>query len=195
MCREKTNMNNNSNIKICSHCKKNLPIDLFYKNKSKKDGYQDNCKSCHNSYNKYNKEYHSKYYKNHEDKIKEYREKNIEKVREWKRNYYKNHKDEVYKSVQKYNHTPRGKLVMKIRDHKRRNVLHDFTLDQLEQKLLETKGTCPGYNCNSHYVGLDNLTLDHNPPISSVQIGFVYHIEDIEFLCRKCNCKKSDWLT
>ena len=33
-------------MKLCNKCKKEKPLDLFHKNKSKKDGLQDCCKPC-----------------------------------------------------------------------------------------------------------------------------------------------------
>lgn len=37
--------------KICSTCKKELPLDFFYANKTKKDGTQTSCKECKKKYN------------------------------------------------------------------------------------------------------------------------------------------------
>lgn len=36
--------------KVCCKCKKVLPTEEFYKNKSKKDGYVDYCKKCESQY-------------------------------------------------------------------------------------------------------------------------------------------------
>ena len=38
--------------KVCSKCKKELPISEFYKNKSRKDGLHIQCKNCVNEYAK-----------------------------------------------------------------------------------------------------------------------------------------------
>lgn len=37
-------------VKSCFRCKKILPVDLFYKNKSKKTGYDSSCKNCFRSH-------------------------------------------------------------------------------------------------------------------------------------------------
>lgn len=36
----------NSSNKKCSRCKKDLLCEFFYKNRSKKDGYESYCKTC-----------------------------------------------------------------------------------------------------------------------------------------------------
>ena len=38
--------------KVCSKCKRELPISEFYKNKSRKDGLNAQCKNCMNEYAK-----------------------------------------------------------------------------------------------------------------------------------------------
>lgn len=70
-----------------------------------------------------------------------------------------------------------------------RNIKEDFTGKELRQKKLRTKGICPVCKTN---VGVDNLTKDHNPPMSKVRKGFVYNLNDIGFLCRSCNSSKSE---
>jgi hypothetical protein len=37
-------------LKYCSTCKKDKPIDQFNKNKTKKDGYATQCKTCRSEY-------------------------------------------------------------------------------------------------------------------------------------------------
>lgn len=50
--------------KVCSNCKENVSISNFHKNKSSKDGLQNNCKRCQSVYTslyvKNNKEYTNK---------------------------------------------------------------------------------------------------------------------------------------
>lgn len=41
--------------KVCSECKRELPIEMFYKNKSKSDGFQSYCKQCCSDYDRGNK--------------------------------------------------------------------------------------------------------------------------------------------
>ena len=61
-------------MKMCSKCKKELPMtsEYYHKNKAKKDGLASECRECVSKYRKANKH-----------KQKEYREKNKEKRKEW----------------------------------------------------------------------------------------------------------------
>lgn len=39
-------------MKVCIHCGERKPLNLLVKNKNMKDGYKNECKSCHNSLQK-----------------------------------------------------------------------------------------------------------------------------------------------
>lgn len=75
----------------------------------------------------------------------------------------------------------------RIRRKRKNGIIEKFTLKELQEKKIQYYGICP--RCNI-LVGENNLTLDHIKPISSVPIGFVYTINDIQFLCRPCNSAK-----
>ena len=49
--------------KVCSKCKRELPISEFHKNKSRNDGIYSQCKQCRSKYL-------SEYYKNNKEQIK-----------------------------------------------------------------------------------------------------------------------------
>lgn len=52
--------------KICSHCNNPQPISKFWKNKTKKDGYDNTCSDCRNLYyKKRDKEAHKKWAQNY----------------------------------------------------------------------------------------------------------------------------------
>jgi hypothetical protein len=61
---------NNTNYKICSHCKENKPTTEFHYNKRSIDKLQLQCKFCQ-------KEIHSEYYRQNKEKIKQ-------KTKEWR---------------------------------------------------------------------------------------------------------------
>jgi len=67
------------------------------------------------------------------------------------------------------------------------SMIHDYTFEQWQNKKQQTNGICP--KC-SNYIGINKLTLDHIIPISKAPKGFVYTINDIQPLCKKCNCSK-----
>lgn len=83
-------------MKRCSACKVEKPFEEFSKNKTRKDGYSSECKSCVKKYQKENKgkfcEYNKQYYEENKDKIskrhrqysKQYKKENKGKVLSWK---------------------------------------------------------------------------------------------------------------
>lgn len=107
------------------------------------------------------------------------------------KNYYKTEKGKA--AYKKYRQTPKGKLISLIASHKhtekKKNVIHDYTLEQAQKKLSDTNGIC--LICMK-YVGINNLTLDHIIPLSKVPFGAVYTINDIQFICKSCNSRKGN---
>jgi hypothetical protein len=75
-------------MKTCCRCKEIKDYDNFKKNRSRKDGYASNCRSCDKIDYEKNKE------KNRE-RCKKWRENNIEKISERKKNYRKNNIEKV----------------------------------------------------------------------------------------------------
>ena len=69
-------------MKNCSVCKKEKDYSEFYKNKSKKDGYTFDCKSCRKEY----------FCKNKNIRV-EYLEKNKLRIKEWRKNNTKINKE------------------------------------------------------------------------------------------------------
>ena len=84
-------------MKTCFRCKEIKEYDNFKKNRSKKDGYASNCKSCDKIYYEKNKEKIS-------ERFKEWRENNIEKISERKKNYRKNNIEKVKEQERKCYH-------------------------------------------------------------------------------------------
>lgn len=60
--------------KFCCDCKKNLPLDEFFKNRSTKDGYQSICKNC-------SKVRTQRYQKDHPEKMREHAKRHWHKYR------------------------------------------------------------------------------------------------------------------
>ncbi len=90
--------------KICSRCKKEKPLGMFYEDKSKKDGYRSYCIECNKDYNRAyyykNKERYKEnrkaYYLKNKERLnklsKAYRKKNAEKIRKAKLKIINKHK-------------------------------------------------------------------------------------------------------
>lgn len=78
-------------LKQCKKCRKELPLENFYKSKYTKDGYRSYCKEC-------DKENNHVYYNNNKERLIEYQRdytnNNREKVREYQNKYADLHKNE-----------------------------------------------------------------------------------------------------
>lgn len=91
--------------KICRKCKKQKEINDFRKSGKY---YRTECKICEKEYNKeYQKKYHKEYYKKNIEKIKEYRKNRTEINKQYMKKYYEEHKDtpEYKEKRKKYNET------------------------------------------------------------------------------------------
>ena len=167
-----------SKNKRCNNCKT-------------KDNYYAKglCRRCYDRYI---------YLKTKEKKLKqrkEWRKNNPEKVKAMKQGWYKRYTEKILKKVSEYQKTTMGKMVMNRKREKRRakkKLLNEtYTTMDWIKKLDSTKGICPG--CGK-FVGKNKLELDHIIPISKAPEGFIYTIDDIQPLCKPCNCKKGDKL-
>lgn len=108
-----------NNIKICCKCHQEKPIGEFYKDKYSKDGFRYECKSCCKLYNEpYKKQYRSKniekikqqkrkHYIKNEDKISLYHKqwyiKNKERILLKRKQHYSEHKEKIKINVKQYN--------------------------------------------------------------------------------------------
>ena len=85
-------------LKKCSKCKEEKKIVEFSKDKTRKDGYYHQCKSCRKEWRLNNKEYN-----------KEWREKNKENVSEYKKEWREENKEYLNKYGKQYYEKNKGK--------------------------------------------------------------------------------------
>lgn len=160
------------------------------------------CYNCYNKqdYQKHKKKRqmtHNKWVEGNREKMNEYNRVSYNKNKEErlvsKAVYYLENKTYINSRQKKWRNTEKGKEIKRMCSRKRRallnDVVHSFTYDEWVLKLRESQGVCQ--SCNE-YVGIENLTLDHIIPISKAKKGQVYSIDDIQPLCKTCNCKKSN---
>ena len=80
-------------VKTCSKCKIEKPLTEFSKNKSSRNGYRSECKSCSKKYRKANaeriKQYNKKYYQDNAEHYKEYYQDNKERINKHRNKYQK----------------------------------------------------------------------------------------------------------
>lgn len=106
----KKNVYTKMKIKICSKCKKELTVNNFYKDRTRKDGLLYLCKKCtkirNKIFNNLHKEEAKKWRKNHKEEMKIYKKdyylKNRIKLLEQKKEYYGKHKQKIISKVIKY---------------------------------------------------------------------------------------------
>ena len=91
------------NTKICTKCGRELPLECFSKDKSKKDGLCRWCKECQKQYYAEHaderKQYMNQYYVEHADYFKQYRADNAD--------YYKQYYAELYTTIEGYAYNAR----------------------------------------------------------------------------------------
>lgn len=105
-------------MKRCSKCKIEKPFSQFNKNKSKKDGFSTECKSCIKSYNE-------KYYDTNKDillnNMQNYRELNKDKTSVRNREYYLENKDKILIQVQEYYQENKDSCLLRMKKYSKNN--------------------------------------------------------------------------
>ena len=176
--------------KVCKECKEEKPVSEFYKN-SRAKGYRPRCKPCYyvdtkrrkkeRGYkmspesNEKRKAYTRKKFK--EDP--EFRERELERQRE----YRKKNRDKLNaKRRAKYKEDP---SVVKAYVHRRQARVDgaegSFTAEEWKELFEEYDNKCLACGAT------ENLGPDHVIPLSK---GGTNYIDNIQPLCRSCNCSK-----
>ena len=96
--------------------------------------------------------------------------------------------------------TKKGRLNAIFNNLRRRERLADvkrgYTQKEWFEKVKQAKsiGVCP--KCKQPFTedarSINQLTIDHNPPLKKAPKGFIYTIKNIEPLCFSCNARKQD---
>lgn len=92
-----------------------------------------------------------------------------------------------------YFNTFKGRMLKRLKDMRRylkkKRLKENFTKEEWINKIEKTEGICP--SCKK-FVGKLNLEMDHIIPISKAPLDFIYTINDIQPLCKKCNVSKGN---
>jgi hypothetical protein len=172
---------NNIKIKICSKCKKELPITEFHKG-TNKDGLHCWCKLCNKKFRE-TAEY-GEYY------------------RTYKKQYYKKHKKEILKQVKKYQNSYKYKEYQKSAKAVYRALVSSAKIRHIELFMTE-KDFINWYNSqeqkcyycsrnlkqiqqDNHYHRTNKLTIDRKNNDKG------YTLDNIVLACWICNNVKSN---
>jgi len=151
-------------IKQCCECKKILPLDSFYKNKSNKGGLHYACKRCH---------------ANRGCKIiKKLRETNPSKIHE---------REGRYRHVNPHRTWARNT----ISAHKNRGFLVHLNTDELE--VLARKNTVCNICGSPLGWGKNTKVSADSPTLDRVNNEQELTFDNIQITCHRCNTLKGTW--
>lgn len=180
-------------MKTCCKCKINKDESAFSKNKSKRDGLQDECKSCMVAY------------------LSEYRQAHKEKKREGDKRYHQANKDKIKILQKAYRQANKEKINAYRRVRKQTDPLFKLT-DQVRSLIcnqLKLKGFTKrsktanllgcSYEAFMTHLGnkpCENPVLDHLCPISQArneeELLRLQHYTNFQWLTPEENSRKSD---
>lgn len=152
--------------KICTKCKKKLPLSEFHKRKDSPIGVKAHCKQCASVYK-------TTYYAKNKEKCKEYnkywRKENKAHISDTYHTWYLTHKENNRQTSRK-------------RRDKKKSLNESYTIEDEQYTLNLFNHSCA--NCGS----TDNLCIDHHMPLS---LGHALTRSNAVLLCRSCNCSKA----
>lgn len=176
--------------KICPKCQEKKNITDFWKDKYTKDGYGFYCKECQRIHNKLS------YQKNREKRLigcKKYREENKNYYREYNRKYYKKNKQKISEIKKQYKakHYHRFWARASITNHKKREFIIKFSIDELEKMAKETN-YCPicGVKLNWEYGTKNGKIQMNSPTLDRMENNEILILDNIQILCMRCNATK-----
>jgi len=174
--------------KYCPLCETWKVLDDYQHNRTKLDGFQSLCKKCKGEIN-------ARYRRENIDKVrasdKRYREDNHERVLLSNKLYCDRNREEINTKHREYHATPRGKATSVRSKHRRRarekEIVCTLTGKEWEEILQIQINFCKG--CG---VEFDEVNIPHADHIYPVVLGGSTTKENIQALCRTCNCSKAD---
>ena len=187
-------------MKTCSKCNIEKSLDLFSKDKSRKDGYNTFCKECgkliSKNFKENNPKYHNDWYQSNKsevlEKSKQYNKENYTERKMYFDEWRKNNTDKI-KQYRKNSKEPQHIV-------RWRNLIHN-TLYNLGKKKEESTHKLLGYSAlelKEHLDKIDkdwmNKEIDHKIPISwfksSTPPSIINDLRNLDVLSKLDNQKK-----
>jgi hypothetical protein len=210
--------------KFCPKCKRDLPLDMYYSDKSTKTGLSCYCRECKLEYAKsrvpatreQRRAYKKKYWEENKHRFveqrKQYREEHREDMKRWhQQNYAKNrdkiiadgyeHKKKRLKTDTIYKYKEQIRHFVWLGFHRRgfqksatTEQIVGCTAEELKAYLNETFYKNYGYEYN----GTDKVHIDHIIPLATAktqeEVAKLYHYTNLQLLKAEHNQMKSDKL-
>ena len=210
--------------KICTKCKRELPLDRFQKDRQKRDGLACQCKDCKAEYARqyvidhreerraYKKKYGEEKKHRLADERKQYRDAHKEDMRIYHKKHYEENKerildywykykkqrlktDSVYRYKEKIGHFVRCGFYRKgFQKPDTTENIVGCTAEELKAYLNETFYKNYGYE----YDGTEEVQIDHIIPLATAKtqedVARLYHYTNLQLLKAEHNQMKSDRL-
>lgn len=202
-------------MKICTKCRRSLPLSCFGVCRREADGLQDWCRSCKHAHYVQNaraisekarqwrkanaerkKALDRAYYLANRDKVranvKKYREANLEKIRVYDRSDARKHPDRLKKAKIRTAEWAKANPDRRLESFARRRAR---VLGQSAERRAEVQAfyryvkTAPRLRCHwcDHVVAKRDRHVDHVSPLSK---GGKHAIENLCCACSRCNLSK-----
>lgn len=210
--------------KICTKCKRELPLDMFQKDRTKRDGLTCRCKECKAEYARQyvidhreeRRAYKKKYWQENKhrfaDERKKYRDAHKEDMRIYHKKHYEENKerildywykykkerlktDSVYRYKEKIGHFVHCGFYRKgFQKPDTTENIVGCTAEELRTYLNETFYKNYGYE----YDGTEPVHIDHIIPLATAnteeEVAKLYHYTNLQLLKAEHNQMKSDRL-
>jgi len=184
-------MDINKNAKYCNSCKSWKSIEMYSKDRRKKDGLMVYCKECMNQRNKEYRENNKekiragkiRYRETHKEKIKEYhsRKETKERINAYNNKYIKERyrKDEVYR----YKLVIRANILASVKQHKfiQKGNLEKIIGCDIDCFINYLRNTYQD-NYGKTLTDNDNVQIDHIIPLATAET-----IDEVNKLCYYTN--------
>jgi len=196
--------------KTCSKCRQEKPETEFAKSRSEKDSLYRYCRSCWSQIRKKsylknkakelerNKEWSMQNKQRHRQLVHQYWENNKEKLKAGAQTCYVLNRDKRQQQIRqwKLDNPIRWRILCGVHAHKRRSrngaAEGCYSPEDIQALLSEQNGLCNG--CAADIT--QTFHVDHIVPISR---GGSNWPDNLQLLCRSCNCSKGaklpeEWL-
>ena len=190
-------------IKVCTRCKRGLPVAMFHKWHNAKDGLKDWCKECMHEYNaQYRKtnltarrQSEAAYRLSHRKELAHasaaYYIANREGQLQVRRRYAESHRQEAILRSRRWNaeHPERRRVQGRVQGRRRRARQREIN----EQFTAAMEAfVCVFWQHRCAVCGVeDRLEIDHWLPLTK---GYALDTTNAVLLCRSCNARKSSRL-